>query len=117
MMSRHIEVGGETREKITRLAKQVKEHLIKRYGKAIREVILYGSYARGEATEDSDIDLLVLVDDSVDPFEVRKSMSDLLFDMLLDDGELVSVVVLPQEFFYTRDYPFMLNVREEGVKV
>ena len=39
-------------EKITQLANQVKNHLIKKYGDKIKEVILYGSHVRGEATED-----------------------------------------------------------------
>ncbi|RKZ19893.1 nucleotidyltransferase domain-containing protein [bacterium] len=104
-------------KKIIPLVSQVKEFLIKKYGKHIRKVILYGSHVRGEVTEDSDIDLLVLVDDTVSPFDVRRSLSDLLFDILLERGELISVVVLPESFFENHNYPFMLNVRKEGVIV
>lgn len=70
-------------EKITQVVNQVKEYLIKKYGDKIREIILFGSHVRGEATKDSDIDILVLIDDSIDPFEMRRSLSDLLFDILL----------------------------------
>ncbi|MDK2864887.1 MAG: uncharacterized protein PWP37_1079 [Thermotogota bacterium] len=104
-------------EKITRLVNQVKSHLRKRYGEKIREVILYGSHVRGEATKDSDIDILVLIDDSLDPFEVRRNLSDLLFDILLEHDELMSVVVLPEDFFENYNYPFMLNVKKEGIRV
>jgi len=76
---------------------------------------LYGSYVRGEATKDSDIDILVLVDDSLNPFEVRESLSDLLFDILLEEGELVSVIAIPEHLFESYNSPFMLNVRKEGV--
>jgi predicted nucleotidyltransferase len=69
----------------------------------------------GEATKDSDVDVLVLVDDSVDPFEVRESLNDLLFDMLLEEGELVSVMAIPENLFENYDSPFMLNVRKEGI--
>jgi predicted nucleotidyltransferase len=86
------------------------------YGERIKKVILYGSCARGEATKDSDIDVLVLVDESLNPFEVRESLSDLLFDILLDEGELVSVVAMPERLFESYDSPFVLNVRKEGVK-
>ena len=103
--------------RIAQLANQVKNHLIERYGDKIREIILYGSHARGEATKDSDIDLLVLIDDTIDPFEVRRSLSDLLFDILLEKGELVSVVVLPKTFFENYNYPFVINVRKEGIRV
>jgi len=63
------------------LVNQVKSHLIERYGDKIREIILYGSHA------------------SINPSDVRRSLSDLLFDILLEKGELISVVVLPQTFF------------------
>jgi len=97
------------------LISQVKAHLIKMYGERIKKVILYGSYVRGEATKDSDIDVLVLVDESLNPFEVRESLSDLLFDILLEEGELISVMAIPEHLFENYDSPFMLNVRKEGI--
>ena len=71
-------------ERIKHLINQIKAHLIKTYGGKIKKVILYGSYVRGEVTGDSDIDILVLVDQSLNPFEVRESLSDLLFHILLE---------------------------------
>ena len=102
-------------QRIKRLINQIKAHLVNVYGEGIKKVILYGSYVRGETTRDSDIDLLVLVDQSLNPFEVRESLSDLLFDMLLEEGELVSVIVVPEDFFESYNSPFMLNVKKEGV--
>jgi predicted nucleotidyltransferase len=103
--------------RIIQLINQIKSHLAMNYGEKIKDIILYGSYARGEAKKDSDIDVLVLVDSSLDPFEVRKSLSDLLFDILLENNELISVVVLPSDFFEEYNYPFILNVKKDGVKV
>lgn len=102
-------------EKIKHLINQIKAHLIKMYGEKIKRVILYGSYVRGAATTDSDIDLLVLVDRSLNPFEVRESLSDLLFDILLEEGELISVIAVPEHLFENYNSPFMLNVKSEGV--
>ena len=48
-------------QKVKRLVEKVEAHLHERYGDGIKRVILYGSYARGEATEHSDVDVLVLV--------------------------------------------------------
>jgi len=59
-------------EKITPLILQVKNSLIAQYGEKMKRVILYGSHARGSATQDSDIDLLVLVDKTLSPWEVRR---------------------------------------------
>lgn len=104
-------------ERIIQLVKRVKNHLVATYGKRIRAVILYGSHVRGEPTKHSDVDILVLIDNSLNPFEVRRHLSDLLFDILLEEGELISVVVLPEDFFEKYNYPFMLNVKKEGVRV
>jgi predicted nucleotidyltransferase len=102
-------------EKIKSLIDKIKAHLIAMYGERIGKVILYGSCVRGNATRDSDIDILVLVEKSLNPFEVRESLSDLLFDMLLDEGELISVMAVPEDLFENYNSPFMLNVKKEGV--
>lgn len=104
-------------KRIIQLTNQVKKYLISTYGEKIKGIILYGSYARGGSTKDSDIDILVLIDDSTDPFEVRRSLSDLLFDILLESGEFISTVVLPENFFENYNYPFIINVKKEGVMV
>lgn len=41
--------------------------LARRFGSRLREVVLFGSYARGEAHEESDVDVLVVIDDLSEP--------------------------------------------------
>ncbi len=86
-------------ERIRAIAHRVRRFLEDQYGSGIKAVILYGSHTRGTATEDSDVDLLVVVDDALRPDEVRRSLSNLLLDILLEEGELVSVIVLPESFY------------------
>ena len=88
--------------KVKQLVNQIKEHLVKEYGEKIKQIIIYGSYVRGEATKDSDIDVLVVIDDSLNPFEVRKNLSDIIFDILLEKEELISVIPVPESIF--KDY-------------
>ena len=78
-------------------------------------VILIGSYAHGDFNLWSDIDVLVVVDDSLDPSEVRRSLSDTIFDILLEKEELISVVAVPESFFVSYNSPFLSNVKDEGV--
>jgi predicted nucleotidyltransferase len=101
--------------RVKQLANQIKKHLIKEYGEKIKQVIIYGSYVRGEATKDSDIDILVVIDDSLNPFDVRKSLSDIIFDILLEKEELISVIPVPETIFKNYKSPFILNVKEEGM--
>jgi predicted nucleotidyltransferase len=102
-------------ERIKSLINKIKAHLIKMYGEEIKKVILYGSYVRGEVTGDSDVDILVLIEQSLNPFEVRESLSDLLFDILLEEGELISVIAVPEHLFENYNSPFILNVKKEGL--
>ncbi|MDI6839862.1 MAG: nucleotidyltransferase domain-containing protein [bacterium] len=99
------------------LVNRIKGHLLKMYGGKIKHIILYGSHVRGEAVSDSDVDILVVVDESLNPFEVRRGLSDLLFDMLLEEGKFVSVIAVPEYFFENYNSPLMLNVKKEGVRV
>ncbi len=103
--------------KVKQLVNQIKKHLIKEYGEKIKEIIIYGSYVRGEATKDSDIDVLVVIDDSLNPFEVRESLSDIIFDILLEKQELISVIPVPETIFKNYKSPFILNVKEEGMVI
>ncbi|MBN2182697.1 MAG: nucleotidyltransferase domain-containing protein [Sedimentisphaerales bacterium] len=102
-------------EKIKKLIGRIKAHLRNVYGDKIKKVILYGSYVRGEATSESDIDILLLVDQSLNSFEVRESLSELLFDILLDEGELISVIAIPENLYENYNSPFMLNAKREGL--
>ncbi len=104
-------------QRILRLIDRIKGHLNETYGEGIKRIILYGSYARGQATKDSDVDVLVLTASSVKPSEVDESLNALLYDMLLEEGELVSVIAIPEEQYKNYNSPFMLNVRKEGIAV
>ncbi len=59
----------------------------------------------------------MLINDSINPSDVEKSLNDLLFDILLEKGELISVIVFLKSFFENYNYSFVINVRKEGIKV
>lgn len=100
---------------IHEIAEKIWTHLRERYGSKVLQIILYGSYARGEATPQSDVDFLVVVDDSLDPWEVRRSLDDVLLDILFADGRLVSVLVVPKSFYEGYRSPFLKQVQKEGI--
>jgi len=104
-------------KKLKKLIILVKKHLVKIYGNKIKKVILYGSHVRKEANKDSDIDLLVIISDSLNPSEVRNSISDLLFDIILREKEQISVITVPEHFFNNYNSPFILNIKSEGISI
>lgn len=83
------------------------------FGHRLDRLILYGSYARGEARPLSDVDVLVVLDGEVDRSDKERAYD--VKDELLDEyGENVSPIVTSRERFDTYNQPLFRNVREEG---
>ena len=84
------------------------------------EAILFGSYARGDADLDSDIDVLLIIDASRQEIASRNwQVGDPAADLLLDYGVVVSPIVENREYF-SRNLdllPFYRNIDHEGVMV
>ena len=80
-------------------------------------VILYGSYARKDNNEDSDIDLLILVDKSNLTTQETKKIKYPLYDIEFEFGKIISPLVLTRNDWETkhRITPFYENVVSEGI--
>ena len=83
------------------------------------EIILYGSVARGEETEDSDIDLLILVDSDKLHYTEKEKIIFPLYDMNITENIHISPQVYTKKEWYERPFytPFMINVYNEGIRL
>lgn len=84
------------------------------------ELILYGSDARNEAQEGSDIDVMVLVDASRQEIAERNwQVGEVASDLLMDCGVVVSPIVENRDYFHANAQmlPFFRNVQREGVAI
>ncbi len=80
------------------------------------DVILYGSRARGDAQDDSDYDLLVLVDRPADVALHERLISEIF--PLEEDGAVLTLNIHNRDLWNSRLYramPFHENVDREGV--
>ncbi len=89
------------------------------FSKGIQDAFLYGSYARGDYDEESDVDILLTVD--ANPEELsrrRRDISGISSDLSLKHDVTVSVTVTPREQFYRyfEVLPFYRNVLREGIR-
>jgi predicted nucleotidyltransferase len=85
-----------------------------RLGSRVREVVLFGSRARGDARDDSDCDVVVVVDHRSE--EVREAILDIEVDLLDRFGTLVTCLLRDErEWEASRKMPIGLNVVREGV--
>jgi len=104
----------QIQEKYQEAVKEFVRRTMVKYKDKIDSIILFGSVARGEAKEDSDVDILVVW--KGDEAEGWRAMTGLAFDVLLDEEEYISVKVLRLEDLKAEN-PFIKNVMKEGVKI
>jgi predicted nucleotidyltransferase len=97
------------------ILREFKTETEKLYGKRLKNVILFGSWARGDATEDSDIDLLVVLDGKVIPGKEIDRMINVITDINSKYGVLISIYPISVKDFTTLNSPLLLNVRREGI--
>ncbi len=99
------------------LMAEVKAGLQALYGERLKGVYLFGSYARGEADEESDVDVLVVLD-RVDRYsEELDRTSELISALSLAHGVTISRVFASEQRWRGEQTMFFLNVREEAVPV
>ena len=95
-----------------RLPADLKTHL--------RNLILFGSRATGEATEYSDLDVIALVDEKTD--DIEKRFEDIAYEVMWDHDfkPIISLKVLAESRFYdalNKGYSFYKNIESAGVSV
>jgi predicted nucleotidyltransferase len=100
--------------KIRQVLAEFKQEIKRLYGPRLKDVILYGSWARGEATAGSDIDLLIVLEGQVVPGQEIDRMIDIITDISLKHGELISVYPVSEENYSLVNSPLLLNVRRES---
>ena len=86
------------------------------YGEQLAEIVLYGSYARGTQTEESDVDIAIILLD-----KPSKASTDAMIDCVsaheLECGKVLSVIDINADKFnsWKDTMPFYRNIRKEGI--
>jgi len=89
------------------------------FGSMLKDAYLYGSYARNDYHEESDIDILLTVElDTADISNYRNAVAAIASDLSLKHDVTVSVTVksLAQFLEYSNVLPFYKNVIREGIR-
>jgi predicted nucleotidyltransferase len=97
------------------LLKELKAGLKPLYGERLRGVYLYGSRARDEAERESDMDVLIVLDDIPSYSAEVDRTSALIAGLSLKYGMSVSRVLVTQREWQEGQTPFLLNAREEAI--
>ena len=99
------------------LLDELKQRLSDLYGDRLVDLILYGSQARGDAEEGSDIDVLVVLKGEVDVGVEIGRTSNVVAGLSLDNNVVISCVFLDEDYYRRRNGPLLRNIRREGVRL
>lgn len=120
---------SSTKIRLPRAAKltlaNFQERALAMFPDAISRIILYGSYARGDETADSDLDVMVVVRKDKQPVETYiggpgdirwRKLVDAGIDSLVNEGPFVSVLVVGEDVFQSK-FSVSQAAREEGLEL
>ncbi len=85
------------------------------YGRRLKSIILYGSWARGDATEDSDIDVVIVLEGKIGIGKEIDRMIDIITEINLKHNVLISVYPVSERGYSKVNSPLLINVRREGM--
>jgi uncharacterized protein len=102
-------------QNLDRIVTLVKQWFSEQYQENLEQLILYGSQARGDAKEYSDIDVLVVLRQAFNYREEIDRTSQFIADLSLEYDTVISRAFISAQRFQDENSPFLLNVRREGV--
>jgi predicted nucleotidyltransferase len=105
-------------KEISALTEEFVSKVGKLYGDRLNKVILFGSYARGEQHEESDVDyMVVLNDDDIKSYNEIDRLSPVMSDLGLKYGFWISAIPYTKQKLYFGNTPLGFNVIQEGIEI
>lgn len=104
-------------DRVRGILAQVRRGLEEIYGPRLKGLVLFGSHARGEATADSDLDVLFILDDFDSGWAEIRRTSALVSDLSLEHNTVLSLLPVREHDWRERDSVFLAAACEEGVPV
>ncbi len=100
---------------ITKILEKTKIFLQKTYQDNLDKVILFGSRARGDHHADSDLDILIVLKQPFNYSQEIEKTSIFIAELSLEFDLVISRVFTENNDFQSKNTPFFLNVRKEGI--
>lgn len=103
---------------IKSILRKLKKGLTEIYGDQLKSVILFGSYARGDARPpDSDIDVMIVLKGEFNYWEMYKRSSEFVAALSLEHDVLISIKPVSEIKYNESKMPLYINVRKEGMPI
>ena len=99
------------------IAREVARDLRGMYGDRLRTVLLFGSWARGDAHPESDIDMLVVLDRVESVWDELRQMDPILWRHSFANDTVVTALPVASDAFEEQRRPVLARARAEGLPV
>lgn len=106
-----------THPQLKEILTKLRKHLQSTYQERLVSLILFGSQAREDAKQDSDIDVLIVLTPPFDRYQERHKLSHFLAELCLDYETLITCIWMENQDFQIRQSPLLLNIRREGLAI
>lgn len=97
-----------------RVAEEAVSRLKAAYGARLRQVVLFGSWVRGEAHEESDVDLIVVLDHIANRGHERDRLVEILYDLEVDSRRAIEAFPVGDADVRSGDRPFVAAALRDG---
>jgi uncharacterized protein len=105
----------QTQREILALLKPLRAYLQQEYQDRFDRLILFGSWARADATPASDVDVLIVLHDSVNASAELHRTSQFVAQLCLDHNLLISRFFMPSSRFEVENSPLLRTIRRDGI--
>ncbi|MEW6508736.1 MAG: nucleotidyltransferase domain-containing protein [Bacteroidota bacterium] len=107
-------------EQLDELKKELEVAVKKLLGDKLKRVILYGSYARGDYDDESDIDFAAFANVTLSQInEYDDELADVCLELSLKYNVVVSIMIISEDNFngYREILPYYSNLVKEGIPI
>jgi predicted nucleotidyltransferase len=100
-----------------RVAEEAARQLKVAYGERVRQVVLFGSWVRGEAHEESDVDLIVVLDQIENRARERDRLVEVLYDLEVEPRRAIEAFPVVEADAQSGARPFVVAALRDGTSL
>jgi predicted nucleotidyltransferase len=104
-------------KQLRRILQLLRKELNVALGERVEKIILYGSQARGEARDDSDIDVLIVLKDDFKYGVMLRKTSKIVARLSLENDVVISRAFATRQQYEQSKMPFLMNIRRDGIAI
>lgn len=114
MKNREPDIPANIKETVSDIVCKLK----KEFRENLSTVLIFGSFARGDASLDSDLDLLIVLKKIKEHWKTDKKIHEIVYSCTFekDRAIVVSPLLISEVEFFTDRSPVILNIRKEGIR-